>query len=227
MIAQSKRNYYTNLVKMLEIEPARRNDKHIAAILDYISRIKYFKTMTNSSTIRTIASHMTVLFVNRGDYIFRFGDRSEALYYIIEGKVEVNVPFNERGEPFGLFCSNKESITQWKTAEVIKEEGTFGEWGILSNKPRAASVLALKNTILAVCDKKTYTIVIKTNEQLKIMKLVAKVERVLPIKLEINKIIQLSYYMTRLELTLNDKLYNEKEPLKYLYLILDGDIKVF
>lgn len=50
----------------------------------------------------------------------------------------------------------------WINKEVVqlKAGQSFGELGLTSNKPRAASIFCLENTDFAVLDKKAYTNVI-------------------------------------------------------------------
>lgn len=226
MIRVSKRSSHLNIINLLDIPSDLRNDKQVAAITAFLAKVPFFRQFMNTKVSRELSANLRVAHVPVDAHVFKFGDKSESFYYIIEGRVEVKVPCDPAGNPIDDPVAMHHSSTQWKTVEIISKGGTFGELGLLVEKPRAATVRALEDTVLALCDKKTYMSFIRTNEQLKIMKLATEVEQVLPSKIDINKLVKLSYYMTSLKFNLGDKIFEEGEHFKYLYLILGGETKV-
>lgn len=226
MLHISKRHSHSNIINLLETPPSKRTDKQVSIIMAFLSRISYFKPFMTNITSKELSTNMTVTFIKEGEPIFQFGESSEAFYYIIEGQVEVQVPYNIKNEPVDCYNKDLGPYINWKQVEIISEGGTFGELGLLIQKPRAATVVAINDTVLAVCDKKTYLNALQSSEQLKLMKLCTDIEQVLSSPLNINRLIKLSVYIAYMEFKCNDKIFEQGQPSDYLYLILSGDIKV-
>jgi len=68
------------------------------------------------------------------DYIFKQGDRGDKAYLLLDGRVAIEV-------------NNK------KVAEISEME-IFGEMSLILNKPRTASIKALKPSIVLPIDQK-------------------------------------------------------------------------
>lgn len=69
----------------------------------------------------------------KGDVIFEQGDIGDALYFLARGRVDVYVDLGEGGYR--------------KRVQTFKRGAIFGEMAILDDKPRAASVVAVDDTV--------------------------------------------------------------------------------
>lgn len=80
----------------------------------------------------------------KGDVIIRQGSYETCAYIIESGKVEVSTTVNDKKSVFAILGKNQ----------------LIGEMGLMDDKPRSATVIALEETLVSVIDRKDF------NEQL-------------------------------------------------------------
>lgn len=73
-------------------------------------------------------------YFSEGDYVFHEGDSGEAAYFIEEGQVEISTSFE----------------SQKTVLANIEAGGMFGELALMDGRPRSASAIATKNTVLTI-----------------------------------------------------------------------------
>ncbi len=87
--------------------------------------------------------------VNKGDYLFREGDKADVLYMIHSGKVEIY----------------RKSGNIQKRLQVLGEGEFVGEMAVIDSLPRSANAVALEDCQLIKMDKASFEKSIKENHQ--------------------------------------------------------------
>jgi CRP-like cAMP-binding protein len=95
----------------------------------------------SSSALDGILGRMKASCYATGQYICREGDTSDRMYFIESGVVEVII-----GEG-----STSRVVTHLRRGDI------FGEMGLLSDEPRAASILAAMPTLVLELDRTAFT----------------------------------------------------------------------
>jgi anti-anti-sigma regulatory factor len=104
----------------------------IAKGIDKARRIMTAFRGLTAQEVRILRRAATRLLLPAGATIFRQGDRGDALYLITRGKAEVYLHL-ESGEE--------------KRLQALPDGAIFGEMAVLDNKPRAATVVAVEDSV--------------------------------------------------------------------------------
>ena len=155
----------------------------------------------------------------KNNYIFREGDNSSKMYFILKGKISFSKKINS------LEFDKPQDMEQYK----MGEGRYFGEWDL---------VFCRKNKVSAFCLENCHIISIrKENFQKYIQEKFTKIES--DIKTNLVKTLSKYLYMPQVKLerfVLSDVkmlffkkseiIYNEGEENRYLYLIYDGEVNL-
>lgn len=89
---------------------------------------------------------MKTVFIPKGEYLFKQNDSSDKFYGIISGTISLRA-FKT---PFTTNDLEKTIVSSLEEKELFKLKigDCFGEWGLMYNKGRSASALAVEDTIL-------------------------------------------------------------------------------
>jgi len=105
-------------------------------VREELARTPLFGSL-DAATLHRVLPHVRVLTLPAGDVLFREGDPADTLFVVVEGAV---VPIAE-GPP--------------RTRMAVLEEGAFfGEIGLVTNRPRTATIEALVDTRLLAVDRR-------------------------------------------------------------------------
>jgi len=110
---------------------------------------------------------------------------------------------------------------------TVGDGGAFGELALLNDKPRAATIITLEDTHFAVLEKSDFKRVMEKSLKNKFAERVKFLDS-FPFILNLTKIAKekLSLVMTREEYKSGQCLMTEGDPLKYVYLIEEGEFEV-
>jgi len=97
-----------------------------------IKHVDVFKTLADED-VEKLVSGATEKVINQGEYIFRRGDESAALYIIRRGRIEI--------------------VRDGDKLAELADGDMFGEMGVLDEKPRGADIIAAVPTILIAISK--------------------------------------------------------------------------
>lgn len=100
----------------------------------------------NSSSLRDLMRHAKIVSLDEGEVLFRQGDRSETLYVVADGAV---VPIAEEDPP--------------KKLAILEAGEFFGEIGLVTDRPRNATIQAMVETRLLAIDRKAMWALIRKN----------------------------------------------------------------
>ena len=109
---------------------------------------------------------------------------------------------------------------------VLKEGSHFGEFALLHQKPRSATIICITDTLLAVIDKATYERDFK--EHLKIhLNTKIKYLKSLPLFQEWTRttLARFTYFMEKASYKRTQVVCREGEPCTHVYLVLNGEFE--
>lgn len=101
----------------------------MAEITDLIRKIDFFANL-EPKIVRKIADVCIPREYSKDDYIIRQGETGLGLFFIVSGRVKVEVENN----------GDRSVVAE------LKEEDFFGELSIIDNKPRSANIICQENT---------------------------------------------------------------------------------
>lgn len=107
---------------------------------DNLRSVNLFSTLKETQ-LETISR---ILFVNsyyRNQVIFQEGDRGDALYIILKGKVKVCL-FDDEGREYVL--------------DIVHKDGFFGELALIDDLPRSANAVAMESSDLLVVKRQDF-----------------------------------------------------------------------
>jgi CRP/FNR family transcriptional regulator, cyclic AMP receptor protein len=111
--------------------PAKKNLLH-QAISGCLRSIPIFEDL-GASELALITTHMHVIRIDKGNYVFKEGDPGESVCFVVDGTLEV-VKTNDKG-------------AQKKIAKLTNGS-SIGEMAVVGQFPRSASVKAITEATL-------------------------------------------------------------------------------
>lgn len=129
------------------LAPDARTEEQIQAIVDFLEgparEIEFLKTLDKFQQ-RTLCKVMSLQSHEKGDTIFKVGDRGDKYYIILLGSVSVQVP--EPTCPSGIHpqrctCPNRPLQSPF----YLQKGSGFGELALQDDAPRAATIITCEN----------------------------------------------------------------------------------
>lgn len=115
----------------------------------FLKKVPLFKGLNNDS-ISIINNICKKIIVPRNEYILKKNEKSNMLYIIVKGSVEIQE-------------QNKDGKV--KVLAILNETECFGEMGFLTNRLRSATVKTLKETVLlTVSRQKFFNMLVKNSK---------------------------------------------------------------
>ena len=152
-------------------------------------------------------------FLEKDSCVCKAGDIGDLFYIILQGNVQVLVP-DETGRSL-IRCTH------------LMAGCAFGEFALLKNKPRSATVITTENTHFAILSKKDFLRILGnfTNKKFDDM---AKFLKSLPIfsPWGLNSLARLSYYFRTVKCKRNQKLFKEGDPAEYVFIVKSGEMEL-
>jgi len=193
---------------------------------------------------------MSLRQVQASEKIITYGEPGSDFYILLEGQVAIQVPRGRGKEVVaskaGLGESGRrtEAIIVLPSLEAVEnEEGrsemefveisrlgagaSFGELSLLYDQPRAATIVALTSSILAILSQQDFNRVLKVSLS---GALNAKVDFLHSLdaftRWRRPQIIRLSYYCQLVNICRNHVLYREGDPPESVFMVVEGEITV-
>jgi len=111
----------------------------VAAAADLIRKIDFFESL-NPKVVGQIARVCVELDYPSGDHIVRLGDPGLGLFFILRGKVNVDIETN----------------AVRTTVATLQPGDFFGELSLIDNKPRSAHVICVEDTACLVLTRDSF-----------------------------------------------------------------------
>jgi CRP-like cAMP-binding protein len=207
------------ILLVLSLPKPERKRKQMAAVVDFISQLKFFGAFKNSpSRLEEIASHAELTSYNKGEFIFEEGMLGEHFYMILDGEVSI------------VKCKKKEDGEIISTNVLVKlfRGHTFGETALESKGGvRSAGALASQPTHLLGLHVDIYSKIVgaykaQIREEVRLVLSSCPAFRELPVEslttLAKNAIVR--------SFGSNKEVIKAGEPSKYLYIVKHGLVKL-
>jgi len=114
---------------------------HSLKVIDVLNNIPIFDSVT-SREMRTIARFMSFKRIKAGSVIFREGDASDFVCFVVSGRLEIV----------------KKSLTGQETVIATVGRGrSIGEMGIIDEYPRSATVRTIAPTDMVIVTRRSFS----------------------------------------------------------------------
>ena len=207
----------TYLEQILKTSAHIRTTKQITTLCDFLSNLSFFKTNivpVGEEILIKASEYVTYEYFSESSYIFRYGDPGDKFYIILEGQVRVLIP------------TPNDNYTFYE-ATTLPQGSSFGEYALLYNQPRLASIQCGKSTHLAVLSKESYLQILGKIENKRIDDTV-KLLRSFQIFKNWSKgpIIKMSYFFSERNLSRKTILCREGDVITEVFFIKNGELEL-
>jgi len=228
------------VVKILGSKKPSHSD--IKFLFDKYRHIAFLKELLDQgkkSIVYDLLSCLRYQNANENDVIFLAGDRSSKFFLIIRGNVRIllsDPSVNPQPCPFpGLFDKNqnekrlfpsRENRWTFKSVANLTDGQTFGELGILHDKPRLATVVAASPTVFGVINADDFkrilepTMMAESEEKLKFLKPLMEYE------CSYEEYWRLAAYFSKVPLNRYHTLYEEGQPFDKVFFVASGMVRL-
>ena len=158
-------------------------------------------------------------YFQKNNYIFKEGDNSSKMYFILKGKISFSKKVNS------LEFDKPQDVEQYK----IGEGKYFGEWDLVFGRKNKVSALCLENCHLIYIGKEGFQkyiqekfTKIESDAKNNLINTLSKYIYMPQVKLE-------RFVLSDVKMLFFKKseiIYNEREENRYLYLIYDGEVNL-
>ncbi|MDX1613702.1 MAG: cyclic nucleotide-binding domain-containing protein [Candidatus Promineifilaceae bacterium] len=106
------------------------------------------------TALHTLQQRIDWLHVSNGDVVFRQGDPSDGMYLVVSGRLRV--VHHDPDDP----TAGPQTLTEIGAGEIV------GEYGLLTDAPRSASLYAVRHSVLARVTPTLFEQLVKENPEL-------------------------------------------------------------
>ena len=134
-----------SIISLLKSPSSQRSLESIKSLKSLSKNIPFFKQLINDYEEKAhidCCMCLKYLMIPKDEFVCKAGDIGDLFYIILQGAVKVLVP-NESGK----------SLSE---STVLVEGCSFGEYALIKNKPRSATILCVEDTHFAVLCKKDF-----------------------------------------------------------------------
>lgn len=107
-------------------------------VIQLLNRLEFFKDFTDTDITLLVEGKGMIVLAEEGEYVIKEGTIDPTLYIPLSGELEVRIT-NEAGKEVAV-------------AKIPPGE-TIGEAAFLTDNPRSANVVALKQTVMFRCSR--------------------------------------------------------------------------
>jgi CRP-like cAMP-binding protein len=194
-----------------------RTPKQVNTILSYMRSLSFFQNNilpVGEDIAYKTCECMTYELYNTNNYVCRIGDPGEKFYVILKGTVRVLVSSPQ----------NEDSLVE---VNQLADGKSFGEYALLHNQPRIASIQAVVPAHLAVLNKENYLGILGRIESKRTDEIVRFLRRFTVFKKwGKHPIIKISYFFTERTLPRKTVLFKENEQANEIILIKQGELEL-
>jgi CRP-like cAMP-binding protein len=208
-------NKFETLIQLLQTSSISRTTKKIHQIESFVSSLPYFKQKIipeGEEVLFKICEHLTYEFGSIGQYLFKTGDYGTSFYVILKGSVRVLA---------------LESDDTEKLLYELSDGIGFGEYSLLNNLPRLASIQCASDCHFGVLSKETYLKYLGRSENKKLEDLIKFLRNFYFFK---NwgrlQIIKISYLLKEKTFPRKTVIFKEGDLAKEIIFIKEGELKL-
>jgi len=224
------------------ISRPRKSHHQISKLYEKLGRIDFFRHFSNNNqkaVVYELLSKIHIEYCEANTIVFRRGDLATKFYIIVEGEVAVFLD-EEKGNSKG--CPYPEFETKYRDdpsffdktngrflmnrVAVLKDGQGFGELGVMNNKPRLATVLAVKRCAFGILLTEDFrstlqpTIMTETDQKVRFFK------QLLEQSCHFDEVWRLSAFFNRIKFEPYQIVMHENEEFEKLFVIVEGLIQL-
>jgi len=234
--------FIEEIIRVLQMPQRLRSSRELSVVLKATKDIEFFAELTREegSTAHELCCEVMTLEKHPpGSVITKIGEKGEKFYVILQGKVSVNIPDpqtrmpTETEEPqtseSSFYSEPNESSVYAGYIEIaeLEQGSSFGAFALLYDKPRSATVITKEVTYLAVLAKEDFQRVLgsisrkRANEKIEFL-------YSMPFFRDWTRIgvFKLSFFLKNRTLKRKQVLYQEGDPVEWVYFVKEGEFKV-
>lgn len=205
-----------DILLLLNTPSSQRPPIAIRTLQNLTRNIPFFKQLINDYEERAhieCCMYLKHLFLEKNSIVCKAGDVGEYFYIILHGNVKVVAP-DEGGRKFSE-CT------------ILMAGCAFGEYALLKNRPRSATVVCVDDSHFAVLSKKDFIRILGTFTNRKFDE-IARFLKSLPLFAGwgLNSLVRLGYYFRPIRFKRNQKVFSEGEPSEFVYIIKKGEVEM-
>ncbi|OMJ81322.1 hypothetical protein SteCoe_18245 [Stentor coeruleus] len=215
-IFEDLNNILFDIINLLNTPSSQRSPLSLKKLQNLTCNIPFFKQLIQDYDEKAhfeCCMCLKHIHYDKKDIVCRYGDEAEWFYIILQGKVKVFVP-DEYGRKL-------------KECTVLMTGCAFGEFALLKNRTRSATIVCLEDSDFAVLGKKDFLKILgaftskKFDENARFLK-------ALPLFADwaLNSLVQLSYYFRPIRFKRNQKIFLEGEPADFVYIVKNGEVEI-
>ena len=206
----------THLISLLRSPSAQRSASAIKSLQILTKNIPFFKQLISEYEERAhveCCAYLKHQLMDRGSIVCEAGDAGDLFYIILKGSVRVLVP--------------DEQSRVLVESTVLLSGCAFGEFALVKNRPRTATILCAEDSHFAVLSKKDFVRILGnfTNKRFDEM---TEFLKKLPIfnGWSMNSLVRLSYLFKISKLKRNQRLFREGDPADSVFIVKSGEFEL-
>jgi CRP-like cAMP-binding protein len=207
---------FDEIKEIIQIPSSLRNKPQLKLVSKYMSNLSFFKihiAPTGEDIVRKSCEYLQYEFFTRDSYICKIGDPGDKFYVIIQGQVKVLIKPSEEADLV--------------EAATLGQGSSFGEYALLYNHPRIASILCTLDTHLAVLSKQSFLQILGSIENKRIEEIIFFLKN-FPVFKNWSKsaLVKISYFFTELQLSRKTTVFREGEIIQKVYFVKAGELEL-
>lgn len=153
----------------------------------------------------------------------KWGSVDPSFKPVLKRAVYENLRLEDLDCPWRYFT---DGVFHYNLGNLLKDGDFFGELGLLTKKPRKATILSLEDSYLMYLEKSDYKNVVQSVDLSKITRKIGFFEKHFLRGFTQDGILKLSYFFLKKKFGLNQIVYGENDSIDGCYLIKKGEIAV-
>lgn len=213
----------TVIEQILKVPPLQRTSKQLKKLAEFLAGLSFFKNLIGNVTddILLKASEFVLYeFFREGEFVVHFGEPGDKFYIILHGEVRVLIP-NGKEEEDGEVEENMREVN------LLGSGSSFGEYALLYNQNRLASIQCCKDTHLAMFSKEGYIRILGKIESKRIDESV-KMLRMFQIfrNWTKNPIVKINYFFSERVVSRKTVLFKEGTNINEVFFVKQGEVEL-
>lgn len=206
----------SHLISLLRSPSAQRSAKSIKSLQHLTKNIPFFKQLISDYEEKAHIECCTYLkhqYMDKGSIVCEAGEAGDLFYIILKGSVKVLVP--------------DEQSRVLVESTVLLSGCAFGEFALLKNRPRTATIVCAEDSHFAILSKKDFVRILGnfTNKRFDEM---TEFLKKLPIfnGWSMNSLVRLSYLFKIIKFKRNQRLFREGDPADSVFIVKSGEFEL-
>lgn len=224
------------------IQQPRKSHHQVSKLYEKLGRIDFFRHYSNNdqkAVVYELLSKIHLEYCEANSIVFMRGEIATKFYIVIEGEVAVFLD-DDKGNPDGcpypefekkhrddpVFFDKSTGKFLMNRVAVLKDGQAFGELGVMNNKPRLATVIAVKRCTFGILKTEDFRSTLQPAILNETDKKVRYFKQLLDQSCHFDEIWRLSAFFYRVKFDKYQTIVHENEKFEKLFVIAEGLIQL-